>query len=75
MKGSTMPHHTLPPELILAGSIWLTAIGIFVIMVIATLVSLRSTDKTEAKTKPMTELKFNSVAARFHPKRKIKDPA
>jgi hypothetical protein len=52
MKGSTMPHHNLPPELIFAGSIWLTAIVIFVIMLIAALASLRSTDKTEAKSRP-----------------------
>ncbi len=68
-----MPHHNLPPELIFAGSIWLTAIFIFVIMVIAAIVSLRSTDKTEAKSRLTTELKFNSVVARFHPKRKTKN--
>ena len=46
-----MPHHTLLPELIFAGSIWLTAIVIFVIMLIAAFVSLRSTDKTEVKSR------------------------
>jgi hypothetical protein len=45
-----MPHYNLPPELIFAGSIWLIAILIFVIMLIAALASLRSTDKTEAKS-------------------------
>jgi hypothetical protein len=63
MKGPTMPHHNLPPELIFAGSIWLTAIVIFLIMLIAVFVSLRSPDKTEAK----------SVDASFHSKRKTKD--
>jgi hypothetical protein len=63
-----MPHHNLPPELIFAGSIWLIAIVIFVMMLIAVLVSLRSTEKTEAKSRPGTELKFNAVLARFHPK-------
>jgi hypothetical protein len=52
MKGPTMPHYNLPPELIFAGSIWLTAIVIFVIMLIAALASLRSTDKTKAKSRP-----------------------
>jgi hypothetical protein len=51
MKGPSMPHQTLPPELIFAGSIWLTAIVIFVIMLIAVFVSLRSTDKTEVKSR------------------------
>jgi len=60
-----MPHHNLPPELIFAGSIWLTAIVIFAIMLIAVLVSLRSTNKTEAKSK--------SVDASFRPKSKTKD--
>jgi hypothetical protein len=46
-----MPHHNLPPELIFAGSIWLIAMIIFVIMLIAVFASLRSTDKTEAKTR------------------------
>jgi hypothetical protein len=60
-----MPHHNLTPELILAGSIWLTAIVIFSIMLIAALVSLRSSDKTEAKPK--------SVDVSLQPKRKNKD--
>ena len=51
MKGPTMPHHNLPPELLLAGSIWLTAIGIFVIMAISAVVSLRSSDKREAQSR------------------------
>ena len=46
-----MPHYNLPPELIFAGSIWLIAILIFVIMLIAAFASLRSTDKTEAKSR------------------------
>jgi hypothetical protein len=60
-----MPHHNLPPELIFAGSIWLTAMVIFLIMLIAVFVSLRASDKTEAKSK--------SVDASFHSKRKTKD--
>jgi hypothetical protein len=68
-----MPHHNLPPELIFAGSIWLIALVIFVIMLIAVLASLRSTEKTEAKSRLRTELKFNSVVARFHPKGKAKN--
>jgi hypothetical protein len=73
MKGSTMPQHNLPPELIFAGALWLTAIFIFILMLIATVVSLRSTDKTGTKSRPGTELKFNSLAARYHPKRKTKN--
>jgi hypothetical protein len=46
-----MPHNNLPPELIFAGSIWLIAMLIFAIMLIAALASLRSTDKTEAKSR------------------------
>jgi hypothetical protein len=46
-----MPHHNLLPELIFAGSIWLIAIFIFVMMLIAAFASLRSTDKTEAKSR------------------------
>jgi hypothetical protein len=72
MKESTMPYHTIPLELIFAGSIWLTAIFIFVVMLIAALASLRSTEKTEVKTKPVTERTSNSVAARVDSKRKIK---
>jgi len=67
-----MPHH-LPPELIVAGALWLTAIFIFLIMLIATLASLRSTGKTEAKPRPKTALKFSSAVARFSSKRKIKN--
>ena len=67
-----MPYHTIPLELIFAGSIWLTAIFIFVVMLIAALASLRSTEKTEVKTKPVTERTSNSVAARVDSKRKIK---
>ena len=67
-----MPH-SLPPELIFAGALWLTAIFIFLIMLIATFASLRSNRKTEAKPKPRTELKFSSVVARFSSKRKIKN--
>jgi hypothetical protein len=65
MKGPNMPHHNLPLELIFAGSIWLTAIVIFSIMLIAALVSLRSSAKTEAKPK--------SVDVSLQPKRKNKD--
>jgi len=68
-----MPHHNLPPELILAGSMWLTAILIFVFMLIAALASLRSIDKTEVKPRPETELKYNSVMARIYSKRKIRN--
>jgi hypothetical protein len=68
-----MPHHNLPPELILAGSIWLTAIFIFMIMLIAALASLRSADKTETKPRPVTELKVNSVLPRLVSKRKTKE--
>lgn len=68
-----MPHHSLPPELILAGSIWLTAIFIFVMMLIAALASLRSADKTETKPRPVTELKVNSILPGLDPKRKTKD--
>jgi len=68
-----MPHHNLPPELILAGSMWLTAILIFVFMLIAALASLRSIDKTEVKPRPETELKYNSVMARVYSKRKIRN--
>ena len=70
-----MPHHNLPPELIFAGSIWLTAIILFVLMLIAALASLRSTDKTKAKPRPGTELKFNSILARIDSKRKTKHRA
>jgi len=65
-----MPPHNLPLEFILAGSIWLTAIVIFVIMLIATIASLRSTAKTRAKSSPETDLKFNSVTTTSQPKRK-----
>ena len=68
-----MPHHNLPPELILAGSMWLTAILIFVFMLIAALVSLRSADKAQPKPRPGAELKFNSVIARIYSKRKIRN--
>jgi hypothetical protein len=68
-----MPYHNLPPELIFAGSIWLTAIFIFVIMLIAALASLRSSEKTETKSRPGPELKFSSVVARFHPKTRTKN--
>jgi len=46
-----MPHHNLLPELIFAGSIWLIAMFIFVMMLIAAFASLRSTAKTEAKSR------------------------
>jgi hypothetical protein len=68
-----MPHQDLSPELIFAASIWLTAIFIFVIMLITAFASLRSTDKTEAKSRSGTELKFNSIIARFQLKRKPKN--
>jgi hypothetical protein len=68
-----MPHYNLPLELIFAGSIWLTAILIFVIMLIAGFASLRPKDKTEAKSRPGTELKFKSARARFDLKRKTKN--
>ena len=68
-----MPHYNLPPELILAGSMWLTAILIFVFMLIAALASLRSTDKTQPKPRPGTELKFNSVIARIYSNRKTRN--
>ncbi len=70
-----MPHYNLPLELILAGSIWLTAILLFFIMLIATIGSLRSTDKTEGKLRPGTErkLKFNAILARFQTKSKTKN--
>jgi hypothetical protein len=67
-----MSHH-LPPELIFAGALWLTAIILFLIMLIATLASLRSTGKTEVKSTPKTELKFSSVVERFSSKGKIKN--
>jgi len=73
MKGPPMPHHNLLPELIFAGSIWLTAIVIFLMMLIAVFVSLRPTHKTETKSRLGTGLKFNSVIARIHPKRKNKN--
>jgi hypothetical protein len=73
MKGPPMPHHTLPLELILAGSMWLTAILIFVIMLIATIASLRSTEKIKAKSRPGIELKFNSAVARIHSRRKTEN--
>lgn len=67
-----MPHH-LPPEIIFAGALWLTALFVFLIMLVATFASLRSTGKTEAKLRPRIELKFNSVVARFSSKSKIKN--
>ena len=45
-----MPHHNLLPELIFAVSIWLMAIFLFVIMLIAALASLLSAEKTEAES-------------------------
>jgi len=73
MKGPIMPHQNLPPELILAGSMWLTAILIFVFMLIAAIASLRSTDKIQAKPRPATDLKFNSVIARIYSKGKTRN--
>jgi hypothetical protein len=75
MKGPTMPHHNLSPEIIFAGAIWLTAIFIFVMMLIAVFASLRATDKTEAKSRPETELKFNPRIVRLNSKRKTKNRA
>jgi hypothetical protein len=46
-----MPHQNLSSELLLSGSILLTAIGIFVIMVISAVVSLRSSHKREAESR------------------------
>jgi hypothetical protein len=65
-----MPYHNLPPEFILAGTIWLTAIFIFVIMLIATVASLGSKDQTE------TGPKLSSVVTRLtklFPKRKTRE--
>ena len=75
MKGPTMPHHNLSPELIYAGAIWLTAIFIFVMMLIAVFASFRAADKTEAKSRLETKLKFNPRIVRYHPKRKTKNRA
>ena len=70
-----MPHPNLPLEFILAGSIWLTAILLFFIMLIATFASLHSTDKTGGKLRLGTErkLKFSSIRARFQTKSKTKN--
>jgi len=43
-----MPNH-LPLELIFAGSLWLSAIIIFMIMLVAALASLRSSEKPDTK--------------------------
>jgi hypothetical protein len=70
-----MPHHNLSPEIVVAGAIWLTAILIFFLMLIATFASLRSDTRTEPKPVAKTEEQFSSVAerfARFFPKRKNK---
>jgi hypothetical protein len=74
-EGTYMPHHNLSPEIVVAGAIWLIAILIFFIMLIATFASLRSDNRTERKPVAQTEAQFSSVAerfARFFPKRKTK---
>jgi hypothetical protein len=68
-----MSHYNLSPELIFAGAIWLTAIFLFVMMLVAVFASLRSTDKTEAESRPGTKFKFNPRIVRLPPKRKIKN--
>jgi|KBSSwiStaDraftv2_1062776.scaffolds.fasta_scaffold543415_1 hypothetical protein len=47
-----MSHHNMPLEFIVAGAIWLTAIFMFVVMLIATFAALRSEDQTETAPKP-----------------------
>ncbi len=54
-----MSHNNLSPEIIFAAAIWLTAILIFVLMVIATFVSLISENRTK------TKIQFSRVVARF----------
>ena len=61
-----------PTELIFAGSLWLAAIILFMIMLIATLVSLRSSGKPKGKLHSDTEPKLTSVVAKSGSKRKFK---
>ena len=65
MKGIAMPQNNLSPALMFAAAIWLTAIFIFVLMVIATLVSLISESRTEAKSRSKMQIKFAIVVTRF----------
>ena len=58
-----MPYH-LPLELIFAGSLWLSAIIIFMIMLVATLASLRSSEK------PDTKPEISSVTAKPNSRRR-----